>query len=159
VSFLKPKSVSRRKRTAYHEAGHAVLSAAINDSPTHVSIRQDGDTLGHSGQKMLGRHEMRIQVHLAGYAAEDLLTGHRPRQFVQRLGFAILFATNPRLAASFEPALESTDEQKAVEDILAMGCRRDDSSIRREVDHFYGAAKDSLATIWPAVEAVAKAHQ
>jgi hypothetical protein len=110
----KPKSFSRLTRTAYHEAGHAVLSSAIGDSPTHVTINADGPTLGSAGRMMIGRPQVRVQVHLAGYAAEHILTGRRPRQFVQRLGFAILFAVNRRLASSFEPELESTDESQAV---------------------------------------------
>jgi hypothetical protein len=34
-----PKSIPERPRTAYHEAGHAVLSAAISDRSRHLSIR------------------------------------------------------------------------------------------------------------------------
>ena len=48
TSPLGRKGVSPRTRTAYHEAGHAVLRAAINDKPTHVSIRAAHGTLARS---------------------------------------------------------------------------------------------------------------
>jgi len=40
------RRVDSLTRTAYHEAGHAVLSAAISDTPQCVSIRHEGHTLG-----------------------------------------------------------------------------------------------------------------
>ena len=70
-----------RTRTAYHEAGHAVLSAAINDRPRHVSIREAHGTLGRSGQLMFARVTSLVQVYLAGFAAEHILTKRRPRQY------------------------------------------------------------------------------
>jgi hypothetical protein len=69
------KPIDERTRTAYHEAGHAVLSAAINDTPHHVSIRADRGTLGRSAQGMAVRPTSLAQVYLAGFAAEHLLTG------------------------------------------------------------------------------------
>jgi hypothetical protein len=51
-----PRTITNaRIPTAYHEAGHAVLSAAINDGPERVSIRGREGTLGRSAQKMLVR--------------------------------------------------------------------------------------------------------
>src|ERR1700677_271282 len=81
ASTKRPRPVDPRRRTAYHEAGHAVLSAAINDRPEHVSIRGHDGTLGRTTQKMLVRPTSLAQVYLAGFAAEHLLTGRRPRGF------------------------------------------------------------------------------
>jgi hypothetical protein len=47
------KSFGVRSRTAYHETGHAVLSAAIANTPEHVSIRPERDTLGRSVRESL----------------------------------------------------------------------------------------------------------
>ena len=75
--------LNARKRLAHHEAGHAVLSAAINDAPHHVGIVGDEHTQGHSSQRMIGRPSSLAQVYLAGFAAEHILTGRRARQLDQ----------------------------------------------------------------------------
>jgi hypothetical protein len=49
------RTLDLRARTAFHEAGHAVLSAAINDRPERVTIRGRDGTLGRSAQKMTVR--------------------------------------------------------------------------------------------------------
>jgi hypothetical protein len=51
-SGAKAQDRALRARAACHEAGHAVLSAAIDDKPRHVSIRAAHGTLGRSGQKL-----------------------------------------------------------------------------------------------------------
>jgi hypothetical protein len=79
TSLPKRKSVSPRTRTAFHEAGHAVLSLAIANAPEVVSIRVSERTAGRIVARPSARSTTRIQVHLAGYAAEHLLTGRRPR--------------------------------------------------------------------------------
>ena len=89
-----------RSRTAHHEAGHAVLSAAINDRPERVSVRGEGGTLGRSAQKMLGRPTSLVQVYLAGFAAEHLLTGRRPRGFDVEVGLGVLAHLDPNLGAT-----------------------------------------------------------
>lgn len=155
ASTKKPKSVPRRTLTAYHEAGHAVLGAAIGDSPTYITIKPNGPNLGRSDQKMLGRSEVLVQVYLAGYAAEELLTGRRSRQFERQPGFAIL-ATDPKLATLAKDC-HGTDELDAVRTLLATGCTGDDEAIRAEVERFYVAARESLAAVWAVVEGVAKA--
>ena len=86
----RPKRITERTRTAYHEAGHAVLSAAINDTPELVSIREEHATLGRTRQRMFARPTLLVQVHLAGFAAEHLHTGRRSRQLDQEVGFAIV---------------------------------------------------------------------
>ena len=49
------KTVPERTRTAFHEAGHAVLSAAIANPPEHVTIRPDEHTLGR--REMAGQSQ------------------------------------------------------------------------------------------------------
>lgn len=154
----KPRSVDRRTRTAHHEAGHAVLSAAINDAPRLVSIKGNGESLGRTQQGMFGRPEVLVQVHLAGFAAEHQLTGRRSLHLTRGLGFAILPLTRPELSTmASEMGLEGRDEYKAVETILAMGCEREADAIKHQVERFYEATRASLEAVWPAVSAVAKA--
>lgn len=151
----KPK-VDLRTRTAFHEAGHAVLSAAINDTPRHVSIRADGNTLGRSGARMSARSTSLVQVHLAGFAAEHLLTKRRPRQLDQEVGFAILSHADPALRKAFAGS-EHHDGYRAVQEVLRMGIPEDDEAIKREIDRLYEIARESLSAVWPAVKALAKA--
>ncbi len=150
------KSVDERTRTAYHEAGHAVLSAAIANTPQHVSIRSREHTLGRSGARMSARPTSRVQVHLAGFAAEHLLTGRRQRQLDQEVGFAILAHLDPKLGAAFAGS-ESRDGHRAVKEVLGMGVFAGTDEIKREVDRFYGICRESLSAVWPAGGDVAKA--
>lgn len=150
------RSVNARTRTAYHEAGHAVLSAAIADGPQHVSIRPEGLTLGRSGARMSARPTSRVQVHLAGFAAEHILTGRRSRQLAQQVGFALLSYLDPKLGEAFA-GTEHHDGHRAVQEVLTMGQFGTDDEIRREVERFYEIAKESLSSVWPAVQALAKA--
>jgi ATP-dependent Zn protease len=148
--------VSARTRTAYHEAGHAVLSAAINDTPSRVSIRPNVGTLGRSTQKMFVRPTSLSQVFLAGFAAEQLLTGRRPRQFDMEIGMALLAHFDPKLADAFD-GLEATDGYGAVRQVLRTGVREIDGEIRDELDRMYEIARKSLAVVWRAVEVLAGA--
>jgi len=152
----KPRNVSTRTRIAYHEAGHAVLSAAIADRPQHVSIRPEGPTLGRSGARMSARPTSRVQVHLAGFAAEHILTGRRSRQLAQEVGFALLSCLDPKLGEAFT-GTEHHDGHRAVQEVLKMGQFGTDDEVRREVERFYEIARESLSSVWPAVAAVAKA--
>jgi hypothetical protein len=149
------KSVSERERTAHHEAGHAVLSAAINDAPHFVSIRPRGGTLGRSGQRMFARPTSLVQVHVAGFAAEHLLTRRRPRQFDQELGMALMSVLDPTLCDTF-PNVKTCDGYMAVREVLKVAVLGADE-IRHEVDRLYEIARESLATVWPAVAGVARA--
>jgi hypothetical protein len=148
--------VTERVLTAYHEAGHAVLSAAINDRPHHVSIKARGHTLGRSGARMSARTTSLAQVYLAGFAAEHLLTGRRPRQLDQEVRFAIMARNDRALMNAFEGA-ESRDGHRAVQAVLGTGVSWSDDAIEREVDHLYEVARESLGAVWPAVKAVAVA--
>ncbi len=149
-------SVSARTRTAFHEAGHAVLSAAIANPPEHVTIQANGHTLGRSGARMSARPTARVQVHLAGFAAEHLLTGRRPRQLDQEIGFSLLARLDPALGDAYAGS-EVRDGHRAVEEVFRLGTYEDDDAVRREVDRFYEVARKSLSVVWPSVKAVAKA--
>ncbi len=77
-------SIDERTCTAFHEAGHAVLSAALASTPEYVTIRPDGQTLGRSRARMPVRPTFRAQVHLAGFAAEHVVTRRRPASSTTR---------------------------------------------------------------------------
>lgn len=149
------KRISARQRTAYHEAGHAVLSAAINDAPHYVSILEQEGSLGRAAYWMHGRPELLVQVHLAGYAAEEILTGKRTKDTEKRLGWACLSVgrSSPGLAEGHE----GTDEHRAIGELLKMGITTETEKLRQEIDRFIEIAKESLVSVWPSVEAVAKA--
>jgi len=152
----KRRSVDARTRTAYHEAGHAVLSAAIGNKPEHVSIRPEGHTLGRSGARTSARPTSRVQIHLAGFAAEHVLTGRRSRQLDQEVGFAIILRLDPGLRTAFA-AFDERDGHRVVLEVLRMAVFESDDEIKGEVDRFYDIARESLSSVWRAVEAVATA--
>ncbi len=147
------KDVRRLTRTAYHEAGHAVVAAAIGDRLHYVSIRRDGGRLGVT----MYRHPFTsiataVQVFLAGHAAEEVLTGRLPRQLDVDLGVA------PILAGRGDPMLadvEHSDGWLAVRALLEGGCAR--AEVRAEAERLYGAAQQSLIAVWSTVDAVAMA--
>jgi ATP-dependent Zn protease len=150
------KSTGIRIPTAHHEAGHAVLSAAINDSPERVSIRGREGTLGRSTQKMLGRATSLAQVYLAGFAAEHLLTGRRSRSLDMEVGLGLLAHLDPHLVETID-GVESTDGYGAVHQVLRSGVREVEDDIRKEVERLYEVARESLGVVWPSVKAVAEA--
>jgi ATP-dependent Zn protease len=156
ASTKRPRPVDPRRRTAYHEAGHAVLSAAINDRPEHVSIRGHDGTLGRTTQKMLVRPTSLAQVYLAGLAAEHLLTGRRPRGFDIEVGLGVLAHLDRDLVAKIE-GVDATDGYGAVHEVLRTGIREIENEVRAEVERHYGVARESLRSVWPSVRAVADA--
>jgi hypothetical protein len=147
-------AVDARTRTAYHEAGHAVLSAAIGNPPKRVTISANAYTLGRSVAPMSDRPTARVQVYLAGFAAEHLLTGRRPRQLDQEIGFSLVARRDPTLGEAYAGS-GSRDGHRAVEEVLRVGTYPDDEAIRREVDRFYQVARGSLSAVWSSVKAVA----
>ena len=151
------RAVRKRTRVAYHEAGHAVLSAAINDSPRLVSIRPHGESLGRSRYRFEAPPQRLVQVHLAGFAAEELLTGRRGRRMLgPEMGFSVVALTNPAFASVAE-GLETCDQYLAVDAIIRFGRSKTREPILAEVEAFYIAAKESLLSVWPAVRSVARA--
>jgi ATP-dependent Zn protease len=143
-------------RTAHHEAGHAVLSAAINDRPERVSIRGQDGTLGRSTQKMLMRPTSLAQVYLAGFAAEHLLTGRRPRGFDIEVGLGVLAHLDRDLVEKIE-GVDTADGYGAVHQVLRTGVREVEEEIRAEVERLYGVTRESLRAVWPTIKDVANA--
>ena len=134
-----------------------MLSAAIADTPAYVTIRADGHTLGRTCSLPPSRLTSRVQVHLAGFAAEHLLTGRRSRQFDREVGFAIISRQDPALRVAFAEFVESDGHRAVDQDVLAMNILRTAEAIRLEVERFYEAARHSLATVWSSVSAIADA--
>jgi hypothetical protein len=153
---IRAKRFSERTRTAYHEAGHAVLSAALDDTPAYVSIRSDRHTLGRNGMKMTARATSLVQVALAGYAAEHLLTGRRSRQCRREVALGILTHVDPELGASMRSVL-GCDGHRAVQYLLTMVGADTEDELEIEVDRFYEIARESLSGVWPVIVAVARA--
>ena len=133
-----------------------MLSTAIANAPEVVSIRVSERTAGRIIARPSARSTTRIQVHLAGYAAEHLLTGKRSRRLSEEVGFAIVASWNPELRADFAD-LEGRDGACAVYELLRVGTFENDDDIKREVERFYGATRESLSAVWPAVQRVAMA--
>jgi hypothetical protein len=105
---------------------------------------------------MLGLPTSLAQVYLAGFAAEHLLTGRRPRSLDVEVGLGLLAHLDPHLVETFD-GVEATDGYGAVQQALRSGVREIEDDIRAEVEHFYGVARESLVAVWPSVKALAKA--
>lgn len=149
--------ITPRQRIAYHEAGHAVVSAAINDAPHLVSIIANDYSRGRSRYAFEAHPEQLVQVHLAGLAAEELLSGSAPRELRgPRLGISILACTATS-HIEIPASVDGSDQHLAVQEILTMGCAPNRDSIRTEFERFYAIAKAAVESVWPAVTAVAQA--
>jgi hypothetical protein len=144
-----------RTLVAYHEAGHAILSLAINEAPRHVSIREQGRTWGRTAQKMRSGPTALAQIYLAGFAAEHVLVGRRARQLDQEIGFALLTLRDPDLASAFSGS-DERDGYRAVQAVLRTGLLSS-GEVASEIERLYAAARASLSAVWPAVREVAKA--
>lgn len=149
----KRRSVSKRTRIAHHEAGHAVLSASISDAPRLVSILVKAGSLGRARYQMLARPQVLIQIHLAGFAAEHILKGARPKQFVTGLGVCTTALVH-KLHDS--RGMVGSDEQLAIEEALKMGTAVDEDALKASVTRFYEISRESIISVWPAVRGVAK---
>ncbi|MEI9937893.1 MAG: hypothetical protein WDO69_11805 [Pseudomonadota bacterium] len=150
------KSIDVLVVLAHHEAGHAVLSAAINEAPQLVSIAEDATSLGHTTQRMVARPSALAQVYLAGFAAEHLLTGRRPRQLDQEIGFSMLARQDPKLLEAFNGS-EQHDGHRAVTEVLRFANPRSDSETFSEINRLYDASRESLSSVWTVVRRVAGA--
>jgi hypothetical protein len=151
------KRVTMRSRTAHHEAGHAVLASAIGDRPHLVSIRAEGARLGVTRYRApRGPLSSAVQIHLAGYAAEEILTGRRPRQLHQDVAFAVCFRGGRNVPTGFEGD-QNRDGWLAVHDLLRAGYSGDDDGLKAQVFDLYGVALESLVAVWPTVGDLARA--
>jgi ATP-dependent Zn protease len=149
------REVDPRTLTAFHEAGHAVLGSLVDATPERVSILPDARTLGRSTQKRSAPPASMAQVFLAGFAAEHLLTGRRPRGFDVEVGLGILAWDDPQLVEKVE-GLDATDGYGAVVALLRLFEPDGERDLRREVEETYEAARESLSKAWPLVAAVAE---
>jgi hypothetical protein len=148
--------IPKRERIAYHEAGHAVLSAAINDAPHLVSIRGSANSLGRSRYGRDASPERLVQVHLAGFAAEEILKGCRSRQLLgPELALSVSAVLEPHFA-SVAALVEGSDQHLAVQELLKMGCTESRDGIYAAFERYYAVARASLLTVWPAVVTVAR---
>ena len=106
--------------------------------------------------KMFVRPTSLAQVFLAGFASEHLLTGRRPRQLDMEVGMALLAHFDGGLVDTFE-GIEATDGYGAIRQVLRMGVREVEADLRREIDRLYDVARESLVTVWTAVDVLARA--
>jgi ATP-dependent Zn protease len=150
------RKITAIERTAWHESGHAVLSSAINDTPNHLSIRVEGISLGRNWMKMAARPSTLVQVYLAGFAAEHLVTGRRSRHLNTEVGFGILAEAYPAFEAAFTES-GHRDGHAAVQQLLRMGIPAKTEEIQHEIDRYYVITRESLSAVWPAVENLARA--
>ena len=69
---------TQKEKTAYHEAGHAVVAVALGDVPNWVSITPAPGRLGrcHMPEVRPGKEGDRAAVFAAGPLAEKRATGH-----------------------------------------------------------------------------------
>jgi hypothetical protein len=105
---------------------------------------------------MFARPTSLAQVFLAGFSAEHLLTGRRPRGFDVEVGLGVLAHLDPDLVNKIDD-VDTTDGYGAVREVLRTGVREVEEEIRAEVERLYGVALESLRAVWPSVKAVANA--
>ncbi len=150
-------TVSGRTRTAYHEAGHAVLGAILNETPESVSIRPEPTSSGRSFQRTLAPPRLMAQVCLAGFAAECLLTGQQPDGMFQQAAAGSVYLLNPGCPRIPGYPWRDTDGERAVHFVLDAGAWPTVHGIGHCIGFLYRVTLDSLSAAWPAVEAVARA--
>jgi cell division protease FtsH len=166
-----------RARTAYHEAGHALLGMLEPgaDPVRKVSIVPRGQSLGSTFQS--AEHDRygydtaylrsRIVVALGGRAAEDLVYGDvttgaeadleavtaLARQMVGRWGMSRrvgLVSVLPRLSGGLGVAVEESGTSEATKELV-------DSEVRQLIDECYSAALERLGRNRARLEGLAEA--
>jgi len=105
---------------------------------------------------MLAQPIALAQVYLAGFAAEHLLTGRRPRQYNVETGLAILAHTDPALVSTFE-GIQASDGHGAIQHLIRTGVRPVEEELRQEVDRLYEISRASVSAVWTFVRALAQA--
>jgi len=142
----KSKRITKRERTAYHEAAHAVVAFYCNLVPKtrHVTIVPDEDTAGHHksyktpsfhpGIDVSPRAQVRvqeeIQVCLAGNIAVKKLTGR------------------------YEHKLSSNDMKRAVD--YALSLAGSSESAGKLVEWLWVCTEDGVNRWWPIIQKVAQ---
>ena len=143
---MSPKQARTLTATAYHEAGHAVAQWRQYMRFKHVTIKPEGDSLGHvlsrqprwldpegevTGRKRL-RVEREIIADFAGQLSEGKFRGRRPR-----------FGMH-------------SDNQAAV-DLAFRFIRGSRDTVEAYLRYCFLSARDLVDANWRAVEVVAKA--
>lgn len=146
----------RPNSTRLSRGGHAVLATAIANKPQLVTIEANGDTLGRARAYPSTRVTSRVQVYLAGFAAEHILTKRRSPQLAREIRFALVARTEPGLREAFT-GFETRDGDRAVEEVHRTVVGASDDEIEREVERYYEAARQSLSAVWRYVDSVATA--
>ncbi len=147
---MKPTAQRELRAIAHHEAGHAVVAWRLGLKFRRVTIKSEGDSLGHvlnvKGPKWLNdefgailsirarlRAERHIVYGMAGQVAEEKFRGRRP-----------------------DPRAHSDDDRSAI--VLAMraipGSQR---TVNAFLHYCFESARDIVDSQWPQVTAVAAA--
>jgi hypothetical protein len=121
-----------------------------------VSVREKGRILGWSAHPPCRDPRSLAQIYLAGFAAEQLLTGRRSRELEIEVGLGVLAHLDRDLIETMA-GVTSADGYGAVHQVLRTGVREIEAEVRGEVERLYAAARESLSAIWPAVADVAAA--
>lgn len=95
-----------------------------------------------------------LQLYLAGFAAEHLLTSRRPIELSREISMAMLARAMPEVVDAFSGA-RTTDGFGAVHEARRMGADAE-GDVERVIERFYELSRSSLASVWPAVDALAK---
>lgn len=142
------RSVGERRSTAIHEAGHAVVAAAVGMEISTVSILATDETGGRmsgrmpSGSPTRGQLEAFVTVVLAGRAADELY-GDGPSA-----GACSDLATATQVLADLHGAFGLGDSLLAIPSEMALRALVEDGSLRRAVEadlvRLYGAARAVL---------------
>jgi len=140
---------NQRVRTAYHEAGHIIVGAALVDTPHLATIVAAGQVRGYVCARRSAPSLRTIQVDLAGYAAANVVEGtYRDNEL----------STVARCAALGRLHLleqwRGHDHYMAAENAMQLVAPE---SIETLIGDCYRAARDSLRAAWPNVEKTAEA--
>ena len=154
-----------RKKSAYHEAGHAVIAWYYNNPPFNVSIVKEGDTLG--GCQLLDKMrkvpkleihqlERELDISMAGAAAVEKLTGKKitgtgwgGNDYINAVKMAEQWAQLAKKALDDVYLIDMSIDMDGVKGCLFSGAF---------LDEFGGHVRELMTRphIWECVEAVAR---
>jgi hypothetical protein len=145
------RSTPARIRYAHHEAGHAVISAALVDTPRLISIRRNRESAGRTVFMLSGSLTPLILTALGGYAAEHVLYG-KPRSDLVGTIAAMTILTKP--GSQPIPGMEGHDAYLVAK--LLRVVLDHELAIEAEAQRLYELAVQAVTATWPAVQAVAR---
>nr|MDQ6928401.1 ATP-dependent zinc metalloprotease FtsH [Actinomycetota bacterium] len=170
-------SAEDKRRIAYHEAGHAVVAAALDEAEglEKVSVVARGRGIGHlavlTEEKLLPtRHDMEAQVAIAmaGVAAEEMLFGepsigaesdleratNTARDMAGRYGMSMRLGRVRVLSEHREVFLGR--DYLSTRDVSQPTLEHLDAEVRRILDEQEAAARSILTTNRPTLDALAE---